>query len=139
LPLTRDLQGAWSDVAEMFELRRRLAELEIKSDIAASRRLAVFGGIGAVLALAGLPIVLMTLAAYADAHWTNVSFPWISLASGAALLVAGALLMLAAWRRFRYEFLGLRETLAELREDVVWLREWVGDANGGDSDEGVDG
>ena len=28
-----------------------------------------------------------------------------------------------AWRRFRRRFIGLRETLEELREDLVWLQE----------------
>jgi hypothetical protein len=32
-----------------------------------------------------------------------------------------------AWRRFRRNFIGLRETLEELREDVLWLKEKSGE------------
>ncbi|MCG2685214.1 MAG: hypothetical protein L6306_16550, partial [Planctomycetales bacterium] len=28
-----------------------------------------------------------------------------------------------AWRRFRWKFIGLRETMEELREDALWLKE----------------
>ena len=48
---------------------------------------------------------------------------------GWLLIFAGGLLILAvaggylAWRRFRRRFIGLRETLEELREDLLWLRE----------------
>ena len=48
------------------------------------------------------------------------------------LLVAGAMLLLLAplvgwlaWRRFRRRFLGLEQTIEELREDAAWLREWL--------------
>ena len=42
------------------------------------------------------------------------------------LLVAAALVAWLAWRRFRRRFVGLEETLEELREDLVWLQEWGG-------------
>jgi len=42
------------------------------------------------------------------------------------LLVAGLVVGWAAWRRFRRQRVMLRETLEELREDLVWLEEWLG-------------
>jgi hypothetical protein len=42
------------------------------------------------------------------------------------LLSIGAIVAYFAWRRFRRRFIGLQETLEELREDRVWIDEWLG-------------
>ena len=47
---------------------------------------------------------------------------WL-LIFGAGLLLAAVVMVLLAWRRFRCRFVGLQETLEELREDLIWLRE----------------
>jgi hypothetical protein len=42
-----------------------------------------------------------------------------------------------AWRSFRRRFTGLRETFEELREDTVWIGEWMKKDEGeGMKDEG---
>ena len=50
---------------------------------------------------------------------------WL-LIFGAGLLLLSGLGSYLAWRRFRRKFIGLRETLEELREDTTWLHEWSG-------------
>ena len=44
---------------------------------------------------------------------------------GSVLLILGLLLLIAALSKCRSEFRGLRDTLAELNEDLIWLREWM--------------
>ena len=125
-PLIADVRHAWSEMAEMVSLRRRLAETELRSDLATSKRLAWSAGIGLVAALTGLPVLVMALSAFADSQW-QFSFPWISTIAGSSLFVGGLLFASAAWWKFRRDFLGFQQSLAELQEDLVWLREWSGD------------
>jgi putative superfamily III holin-X len=114
----------WSDLAETLDLRRKLAEAELKSDVAASKRLAVVGSVGVVLALSGLPLLLTALA-FQLAAVTNVGFAaWLAILGG-PLFAVGLAVVFLAWRRFRREFLALATTRQELREDLLWLREWL--------------
>ena len=116
----------WADVARMLELRRELAEAEIKSDVAATKRLAIVGGSAAVAALSGLPLLLTVVALQVDRYF-ELTFPWTAVCLGLLLLIFGALLGWSAWLRFRHDFLGLHESLDELREDLIWLRERFGE------------
>lgn len=126
--------GAWAagkslaDVVEMASLRWQLAELELNSDLAAARRLGVLGGAGLVAAVSSVPVLTMVLSGQLDAYVAS-DFPWITLSAGCVLLAGGLLAAWSGWRRFRAEFLGLRESLDECREDLIWLREWVSDRN----------
>ncbi len=47
---------------------------------------------------------------------------WL-LIFGAGLLLSAVASALLAWRRFCRRLVGLQETLEELREDLIWLRE----------------
>lgn len=127
-PLLADLQGdaalLASDLREMFRLRWQLARLELEADAAALKRLVIRASLATVMGLTALPLVGVW-AAEMLARWSAIPrTTW--LAGFAAVLV---LLSLAvgwlAWRRFRREWLALAETLAELREDLVWLDEWT--------------
>ena len=76
----------------------------------------------AVLALIAVPLVVVG---------TVLSLPEpmrapVSLVAGFGLLGAACLAGLWAWWRFRRQFGGLEETLEELREDLVWIEEWMG-------------
>jgi uncharacterized membrane protein YqjE len=117
---------SFSDVVEMASLRWQLAELELQSDLAAARRLGVSGGAGFVAAISALPILTVVLAGQLDTFLAN-TFPWVTLSAGCLLLSGGLLAAWSAWRRFRGEFLGLRESRDECREDLIWLREFVED------------
>jgi hypothetical protein len=122
-----------ADLAEMFQARRELAELELQADVASSKRLAVTAGVGAAIALTSLSLFAGTLAQVLQARWdigvqaadgTPVVNLWLPILA-AGLLLAGTLLGWAGYRRFRRELLGFRQTLAEMREDIQWLREWT--------------
>jgi hypothetical protein len=119
-----------ADVVEMISLRWQLAELEVNSDLAAARRLGVLGGAGFVAAISALPVLTVVLAGQLDTFLAN-GFPWVTLSAGCLLLVGGLLTAWLGWRRFRGEFLGLRESLDECREDLIWLRELVEDRTTG--------
>ena len=111
-----------AELSTMFELRRELAEAEIRSDQDTTRRFAIVGGAGLVAVLTGLPLLLSILTGRAD-EALKLNFPWISVSVALAALAGGVLVTWSAWRRFRSEFLGLRESLQEVQEDLIWLRD----------------
>src|SRR5687767_9998261 len=114
----------WSELAETLDLRRKLAAAEIRSDIAATKRLTVLGSTGLVLALTGLPLLLAALA-FQLSEATKIGFAaWLAIFGG-PLLAVGVATVYFAWLRFRREFLALATTRQELREDLLWLREWL--------------
>ncbi|MFH1923799.1 MAG: phage holin family protein, partial [Planctomycetota bacterium] len=81
--------------------------------------------------LTGLPVLVV---------WAALLLPEAMRAGclllvGLVLVVGAILAGWLAWRRFRREFVGLEETLEELREDLVWLREWAGKS---EDEEGTD-
>jgi hypothetical protein len=125
-PLLADLRaelGALRDeLREMASARWELARLELQSDLRSAKRLAICWLAAGVLALGAMPLALVALADVLNGYGRIARVGWL-------LIIAGGLLALAAgsgylaWRRFRRKFLGLRETLEELREDGLWLRE----------------
>lgn len=115
-----------ADIAEMASLRWQLAESELRSDLAAAQRLGSVGGFGLAIAVASIAVLTVVLAGQIDARLAN-SFPWSTLAAGCLMLTGGLLAAWFSWRRFRREFQGLRESLDECREDLIWLREWAED------------
>jgi hypothetical protein len=125
-PLFADLRdeiGALgAELREMAQARWELARLELLADLRAAQRLAVAWLLSAVLALTALPLLAASLAEAMDGRAGIRRWGWL-------LIFAGGLLILAlsggylAWRRFWRKFTGLRETMEELREDSIWLRE----------------
>ncbi len=122
-----DVRRLFVDLAEMARVRRELAELELRTDIASSKRLAWSAGVGAVLALTGLPLLALAAAALLRS-WhplgTETINGWVPLLAGVFLLTGG-LLVWTGYRRFRSDFRGFRQSLAELREDIDLIREWA--------------
>jgi hypothetical protein len=124
-----DLRQLFADLNELAGARRRLAELEIRADIATSKRFAWRAGIGAVLGLAGLPVLVVFFAQLLHARWpvgTSSVNAWGPILAG-LLIFFGLILVWAGYRRLRCDFLGLRQSLEEFREDVQWLHEWTGE------------
>jgi len=128
-PLLADLRdelgGLSAELAEMLRCHVELARLEIASDLGNVRRLAVALSIAGVMALTALPLLAVALAWWVkDA--LGLGFPgWLAVFAAALLATAAAVGYLAR-RRFRARLCALEETLEELREDVQWLREWMG-------------
>jgi uncharacterized membrane protein YqjE len=123
--LADDLRRSWSDLGEMLALRRELAELELRSDLNRARRFGIFGGVALSLAIAGVAVVAAAVANHFDALFAH-AFPWITVATGAVLLVGGSLAAAVAWYRFRSRLLLFEQSRAELAEDLLWLEEWLG-------------
>lgn len=125
-PLLADVREQFSalgdELREMAATRWELAWLEIEADLWSVARLAFFWLIAAVAALTALPLAVVALAEVLDECLDIARGGWL-------LILAAGLLTLAfgggycAWRRFRRKFIGLRETMEELREDALWLKE----------------
>jgi hypothetical protein len=117
-----ELGALGGELREMVSARWELARLEIKSDLHSTKRLAVAWLVTAVMLLSALPLAAAALADALDG-WRNVPRAGWLLIFAAGLLILAGLGGYLAWRRFRRNFIGLRETLEELREDILWLKE----------------
>jgi len=120
----RELGQLKDDLNEMVRLRSQLAVLEFQAAAAQVKRLAIVLTVAGVVALSSLPVLLVFLAEMLDGVWMS-RVGWL-LTLGAGLLSAASLGGWAAVRRFRRQFVGMEETLEELREDLVWFEEWTG-------------
>jgi hypothetical protein len=122
--LRREITRLGTDLQAIVRLRWRLAQLECRDAVGEVRRLAI------VLVPAGVAtIVSLSLGAVAGADLLEgyLGFSragWLAVC-GAGLLAAAVAAAWLAWRRFRRQFTGLRESLEELHEDAVWFREWI--------------
>ena len=128
-PLFADAQAELArlagDLRRMAGLRWQLARLELDASARRLQRLAILLAAATGMVLISLPI-LVVAAAYL---LPEAARPYFLLAFGAAVLcggIAGLVAAWRAWRRFRDQRFGLEETLEELREDLVWLEEWIG-------------
>lgn len=112
------------ELAQAIQLRRDLADLEIGHDRALLKRFSFVGGIAAAMVLCGVPL-LLTAAALGLSQVTELGFSGWLVIFGVVLVVPGTVALVLGIRKLRREFCGLHNTLAELREDSVWLREWA--------------
>ncbi len=111
-----------ADLREMAALRWQLARLELQSDLRELVLLAIVWLAAVVMILTALPLGAVLLADVLDGIGHIGRAGWLAIFAGGLAITAilGAYL---AWRRFCRRFAGLRETLEELREDLLWLRE----------------
>jgi len=119
-----ELASLTADIAEMLTLRARLAALELRVAKAQIQRLAIALGIAAVLGLTALPLLAVSAAHLLNGRLGISEAGWLVIMAAALLVTA----LLGAWlacRSFRGRFVGLEESLEELREDLLWLREWT--------------
>ncbi len=122
--LRDEIGGLGAELREMAALRWQLARLELDTDLRQVRRLALSLVVAGVMAVAAAALVAAALAELLQGWLGGSRGAW--LATFAAGLGAGAALTgWLAWRSFRRRFTGLRETLEELREDAVWIGEWM--------------
>jgi formate hydrogenlyase subunit 3/multisubunit Na+/H+ antiporter MnhD subunit len=113
------------ELRHMAAARLELARLELKADIQSVKRLAIAGLAAAVMALAALPLLAVCLAELLATHGNIGRAGWLLIFGVGLLFSAIAVVLFARWR-FRRQFVGLQETLEELREDLLWLRETGG-------------
>lgn len=116
------------DLGAMLAARLELAQLEATAAARQTARCGIVLAVSAMLLLSSLPLAVATLALAGATYFKQSPILW--LAGSTLLLVAtAALIGWLAVRNYRRNFTGLRDTLAELREDLVWLREWSGQAD----------
>ena len=125
----KELGSLAAELREMAAARLELARLEIASDLLSAKRLAVAWLVALVMAFTALPLVAVWMAEVLSGLTSIPRGGWLLGFAGCLFLLSGIGGYLA-WRRFRRNFLGLRETLEELREDVLWLKEKGGKETG---------
>jgi hypothetical protein len=117
-----ELGALGGELREMAAQRWELARLELEADCRSAQRLAIAWLAAAIMTLTALPLLAVSAADALDGWGDIARVGWLLIFAGALLVLALAIGVLA-WRRFRRRFIGLQETLEELREDLVWLRE----------------
>jgi hypothetical protein len=120
--LKAELSGLKADVGEMLQLRWELARLEIQADIGHLKRLAVVWGVAAVTALTSLPLFATCIADALDGRLGIARKGWL-LIFGLGLLCTAVICVYLGRIWFRRRFVGLKQTLEELREDLEWVKE----------------
>lgn len=121
--LRGELREFGDELAELAGARWQLLRLELDDARRVSLRLAISLSVFAMLASAGCTLLLAALGDRLDGVWGIARWGWFGLASLTLLILSGLGLAMAL-RRFRREFVGLRDSLEELHEDAVWVREW---------------
>jgi len=128
-PLLADLRGEFQSLAaqlrEAVMLRGELARLEVQEDLRRARRLGVIAVLAGILIFAAFPLPAVAAAELLDGWAGIASWGWLLIFAG-VLLFTALIAVALAWRYFRRRFAGLQETLHELREDLLLLREWCG-------------
>lgn len=123
--LRRDVSALGPAVREAAVLRWQLAQLELQSDLAALRRLAIVLASAAVVTLSALPLLLVALAEILDG-WLGLARAGWLLVLGLGMLASAFIAAALSWSRFRSTVTALRQTREELAEDLVWINEWLG-------------
>ena len=123
--LRDELGSVAGDVAESLKLRLELAQLELADDYRSGKRLAIVLLVALVLLLTSLPLFVVSLADVLDGFGQISRAGWLVIFA-ALLILTAASSVFFAWRRFRRNLVGLQETIEELREDLLWLRDWTG-------------
>jgi hypothetical protein len=127
--LKQEVAGLGDDLRTMAGLRLRLARLEWDAALAQVRRLAIVLAVAGAAAIVALALFAVAAAEVLDGRWELSRAGWLTVFGsglGIAALAAGTL----AWGSFRRNFAGMQETLEELREDGVWIKDWLGKSDG---------
>ncbi len=122
--LKGEIASLGADAKEMAALRLELARLEVRTAAAQAKRLAIGLAVAAVMLLGALPILAVAAAEQLDGRLGIATAGWLAI-FGLVLLIGGAACGYRAWRCFRRGFAGIEQTLEELREDAVWLKQWL--------------
>ncbi|MDP6442243.1 MAG: phage holin family protein [Pirellulaceae bacterium] len=122
--LLRELRRTARDASEMVQLRRRLLEAEVRSDLNATKRLALRASLALLALSTGLSTALVAVllqieTATGDTDHVGMLVVGVSLIFAA---VATVWLAFGAWRR---DWLGLRDSIDELKRDADWLKRWA--------------
>ena len=126
--LTDRIGGVAGDLRQMLALRLELALLEFKASSRYLQRMAAAALVAGIMAITSLPLLVLCVAESLNGCLGVSRIGWLWIFS-LGLAVGALAIGLLAWRHFRRSFVGMAETLEECREDIVWLREWLGKAD----------
>ena len=119
----RELAG---ELRALVSARWQLARLEAAEAWKQFRRLAIALAASFCVVLIALGVLLVAAGDALGGTWGWPRWAWL-LGGGVLLLLLAAGAAGLAWQRFRRGFVGLTESLEEVHEDLVWLREhWPG-------------
>ncbi len=121
--LSAETAGLTDELRALAAARWRLLQMELVSARDQVRKLAIVLFAAFCAVLVSLPVLIVAAGDALDGKLGLPRWAWL-LASGLLLLTSACLSAWLSWRRFRREFVGLAESLEELQEDLVWLREW---------------
>ena len=129
---TRSASSSWrqqcrrlvADCRTLVEARWRLATIECRIAARQIGRLGLVWAIALAALLVSATLALVALADVLEQLSGTSRTVWLCLMS-AGLAVLAVIACWVAWIRFRRQFVGLQESLEELHEDIVWLREWL--------------
>ena len=120
--LKAELSGLKADLGEMLQLRWELARLEIQADLGHLKRLVFIWVVAAVTALTALPLFATCVADALDGRLGIARRGWL-LIFGLGLLCTAVICVYIGRVWFRRRFIGLQQSLEELREDMDWVKE----------------
>ncbi len=132
-PLVRQLEGFSNEAQAMLRARAELLGLELQ----AARSTATWVIVAVLVGLLGLVVsipVLVVVLSQQIARWFEFDALVVLWIATGIMLLASVGLILLAWRRYRRDFHGLDDSIAELREDMLWMQEWVGKKSAETSD-----
>ena len=121
--LQSEIGSLISDVRRMAALRWELARVELTSDFRAAAWLLAVAVAAVLMVIVALPLLLVALGQLLSGVWGIPQSGWLCIFGCGLIIVAVAGLFIAL-KRFKKNFIGLEETIEELHEDIVWLREW---------------
>ena len=122
-PIVSVMTQVASDLAYLVQTEFRLARAEMGEKLSAASNAGVYLGLGAVIALAGLIVLLFDIA-----RWITVAglaSEWSLLIVAVVTLAIGAMLAMAGVSKIRNSALVPTRTLEQVREDYVVAREHV--------------
>jgi hypothetical protein len=116
-----NVAGFGENVLNMGELQARMAAIELRQNVDALRIVTIVGLVGAILALASLPIVLAGLA---ELLVTELGFRRgpAFLTVGFASLIVGAVTIVSAALWIRTKRLGFPLSAEEFTRNLAWIR-----------------
>jgi uncharacterized membrane protein YqjE len=123
--LRNDVQSLAVALRDMAATRWQLARLELVAQSKQLGSLVAVIFVSLVMVMTTLPLFVWCLADWLDGWHAIPRIVWL-LAFAGGLFVTALLSTGCAVRRFRRQAVGLQETMEELREDLVWFREWTG-------------
>ncbi len=120
--LSHEAAGLLAELRGLGQARWRLLRLELLASLQQVRRLAIICAVAFAAIATSLPVCVVAVGDALAGVFGIPRWGWL-LILAAALVLCASLAAWLAYCRFRRDFTGIAESLEELREDEIWLRE----------------